>query len=280
MKLQHGRTFVDQFNNMVQQYGSTHEQQLLLCYDLLKKQGPASSPLCAAAKLWSENLPLTPEAKRKAEDAATHKDIIDNVACTYNLATVTCSADSITTRNTMLMAMAPASPSKIKKKDVNRIWHVFKVKQDRKRFALRLWQAAVAKKKIMNGTEKELLQWYQIKGHSCYSPDFIRGIRQWLLEDCHVIKPSPNARNTVTVDDPETGDKMLVRKYFLVGSMNDAYQQFISKGQNSCDLAYDSDDELVVCDTTFQKFFQEKLPMQLTHRRSHVVVKSASSLAA
>jgi hypothetical protein len=80
MKLQHRRTFVDQFNDMLQQYGSTHEQQLLGCYDLIQKHGSASSLLCAAAKLWSENLPLTPEAKCKAEDAATCKEIIDNVA--------------------------------------------------------------------------------------------------------------------------------------------------------------------------------------------------------
>jgi hypothetical protein len=43
--------------------------------------------------------------------------------------------------------------------------------------------------------------------------------------------------------------------------MNVAYQQFISKGRNSCDLAYDSDDELVVHDTTFQKLF----PREITH---------------
>jgi hypothetical protein len=103
----------------------------------------------------------------------------------------------------------------------------------------------VAKKKIINGTEKELLQRYQIKGHSRYSPNFIRGLRQWLLEKCDFIQPSPNARDTVTVTDPETGEKMLVRKYLLVGSMNDAYQQFISKGRNGCDLAYDSDDDAV-----------------------------------
>jgi hypothetical protein len=261
MKWCHKRNFVDQFNDMVQQHRRTHEQQLLLCYDLLKKQKPTSSPLGAAAKLWSKNLPLTPEVKCKAEDAATCEEIIDNVACTYNLAKATHSADSITTRNTMLMAMAPRSPSKIKKKDVNRFWHVFQVKQSRKSFALRLRQAAVAKKKIINGTEKELLQRYQIKGHSCYSPDFIRGLWQWLLEKCDFIQPSPNARDTVTVIDPETGEKMLVRKYHLVGSMNDANQQFISKGRNGCDLAYDSDDELVVRDTTFQKFF----PREITH---------------
>jgi hypothetical protein len=261
MKWRHKMNFVDQFNDMVQKHGRTHEQQLLLCYDLLKKQKPTSSPLGAAAKLWSENLPLTPEAKCKAEDAATRKEIIDNVACTYNLAKATRSADSITTRNTMLMAMAPQSPSKIKNKDVNRFCRVFQVKQDRRRFALNLRQASVAKKKIINGTSKELLQRYQIKGHSRYSPDFIRGLRQWLLEKCDFIQPSPNARDTVTVTDPETGDKMLVRKYLLVGSMNDAYQQFISKGRNGCDLAYDSDDELVVRDTTFRKFF----PREITH---------------
>jgi hypothetical protein len=261
MKWRHKMNFVDQFNDMVQKHGRTHEQQLLLCYELLKKQKPTSSPLGAAAKLWSENLPLTPEAKCKAEDAATCKEIIDNVACTYNLAKATRSADSITTRNTMLTAMAPQSPSKIKNKYVNRFCRVFQVKQDRRRFALNLRQASVAKKKIINGTEKELLQRYQIKGHSCYSPDFIRGLRQWLLEKCDFIQPSPNARNTVTVTDPETGEKMLVRKYLLVGSMNDAYQQFISKGRNGCDLAYDSDDELVVRDTTFRKFF----PREITH---------------
>jgi hypothetical protein len=47
MKWRHKMNFVDQFNDMVQKHGRTHEQQLLLCYELLKKQKPTSSPLGA-----------------------------------------------------------------------------------------------------------------------------------------------------------------------------------------------------------------------------------------
>jgi CMP-N-acetylneuraminic acid synthetase len=105
-----------------------------------------------------------------AKDASTRKELVDNVASTYDL--LAAKSHSITTRNTMLMAMAPTSPSKVKQKDVKQIWQVFKVKQNQKTFAVQLHQVAVAKKHLLDGTSKKFLQQYHVKGHSCFSPDF------------------------------------------------------------------------------------------------------------
>ena len=132
--------------------------------------------------------------------------------------------DAKTLTRTVLAAIAPSVMPE--KKTVAKLGRLLGYKTH-KSFRRKFERAVAAKAAMLTDNNAKLLQPYEFKKKTKFDEAFIRRLHHYLLYECDLVVDSPNAKDSVTVKDPHTGEKTVTQRKYRVTNLREVYNKTI-----------------------------------------------------
>lgn len=248
-KHRHMNKFGGKFMQLLEkEAGNNPEQQFLIFYDFLKKN--ANHPLLATF--------LQAVKQQNTEDSVARK-VICNIKELLDYSKVQPKSNEAMSFNATIMLAISPTRGQLLSEEVDSL---AKMLGKNRRLLVSLLKKSGDKRKaiLVDGSATKLVQVHRRKSRSIFSPQYINDLHQWLYNKQGDIHPSANAKDSVMVKNPITGDKERMQKYYYHQSIRLIHNDLIKDVEHGGFAgARDANNRVVISDTMLRKLMPRNI---------------------
>jgi hypothetical protein len=128
----------------------------------------------------------------------------------------------------------------------------------------RHFQKAIATRKAIVASQDNplvpMVQLFQRKTSSKYTPSLIEKIHKWIFEKCEQVVPSPTKKDSVLCTDVNTGEKVRRQKHYYINSVRELHNELIRpEAEGGLAEARTANGEVLISDTVLRSLLPRNL---------------------